>query len=85
MMIVCVGALLLFHAANGPYSAVHGPTTALRARRGAWLLLAGIALAALAWTGLVAAPGIIAGAVLIPSPLCIDARDAGSPAPPLRC
>ena len=36
--VVCTLAIFLFPAVSGPYPTVHGPVTALRARR-AWLLL----------------------------------------------
>jgi hypothetical protein len=44
LAVITVALLLLFPAANGPYSATHGPATALRAIQEAMLLLAIIAL-----------------------------------------
>ena len=46
--IVVLAALLIFlcPVPKGPFSAMHGPVTALRATRTAWLLLVTIAIAA---------------------------------------
>lgn len=46
VVIVCLAAMFLHPLAHGPYSAVHGPATALRARYRNWITLAAIALAA---------------------------------------
>jgi hypothetical protein len=52
VVVVCTVCLFLFPAASGPYSAMHGPVTALlshRARARVWL---GMALAAFSLAGL---------------------------------
>jgi hypothetical protein len=46
MVIVCVAAMFLHPVAHGPYSAVHGPTSALRAYHRSRVVLTAIALAA---------------------------------------
>ncbi len=47
LAVMCTIAIFLFPAACGPYSAVHGPATALLSVRGKLKLLLTIALAAL--------------------------------------
>lgn len=44
--VLCIVGIFLFPVAAGPYSAVHGPATALLAFRAAMKLRLGIALAA---------------------------------------
>lgn len=45
--IVCVLAIFFLPMAHGPYSAVHGPTTALRSLRNKLLMVLSMSLAAL--------------------------------------
>ena len=46
MVIVCIAAMFLHPIIHGPYSAVHGPTTALRAHYRALAIFTSMALAA---------------------------------------
>lgn len=52
LVILCILGIFLFPAASGPYAAVHGPVTALRAVRAAARLRWAMALAALGMAGL---------------------------------
>ncbi len=47
MVLVCVMAMFLHPVALGPYSAVHGPTTALRSRYKSFVIFISMMLAAL--------------------------------------
>ena len=47
LAVLCVLTIFFFPATHGPYSAVHGPATALQAARAAAYLLIGMAIAAL--------------------------------------
>jgi uncharacterized membrane protein len=49
--ILCVLGIFLFPAASGPYSAVHGPASALIAIRAAMQFYRAIAVAALCFSG----------------------------------
>jgi hypothetical protein len=53
LAVICTIAIFLFPVASGPYSAVHGPVTALRSLRLRIKLWLGMALAALSWLGCV--------------------------------
>jgi len=45
--LICVISVFLFPAGNGPFSATHGPATALRAKRAALFLTLAILAAAM--------------------------------------
>jgi hypothetical protein len=47
LAVICTAAVFLFPAATGPFTAVHGPATALRAWHMAVSTLAGMALVAM--------------------------------------
>ncbi len=53
-VMLCVMAMFLHPVAHGPYSAVHGPTTALRARYRSLTILVAMARAAFCLTALIA-------------------------------
>ncbi len=62
MVLVCVMAMFLHPIAHGPYSAVHGPTTALRAHYRSIVVRISIALAAFSVAALLL-PGVAAAAL----------------------
>jgi hypothetical protein len=45
--VICVGITFLLHLGSGPFSVTHGPATALRAKRTAFLLAFSMLVAAL--------------------------------------
>lgn len=51
LAVLCVGAIFLFPAVQGPYSAVNGPVTALQSARSAARVRVAIVLAAFALIG----------------------------------
>ncbi len=83
VLILCVGAMALFPVAHGPYSAVHGPTTTMRARRLLLMLRSAMALAAATLRSLLA-PGATSILAVVPmtSTQFLAAASASSP---LRC
>ncbi len=84
MVLVCVMAVFLHPIAHGPYSAVHGPTTALRAHYRSVVVRISIALAAFSLAALLL-PGCWF-ALYFAAFAGFAALSAPSPAPlPLRC
>jgi hypothetical protein len=61
LAVVCVVAVFFFPAAQGPYSAVHGPVTVFHGARAAAVLRMGVVRAVLffAWTGMASAVVVI--------------------------
>ncbi len=86
LAVFCVLAVFFFHAIQGPYSAVHGPVTALLSARAAAglrtaIVFAGSAMAQL-WVGLCLLPISWRKSVLLTAPRfssCVDSNSI------LRC
>ncbi len=84
MVILCVVAMFLHPIAHGPYSAVHGPTTALRAGYRARALFAIIALTGAALAARLGAVGrLFTGTVFAAMTMALPGSSPG--AVPLRC
>ncbi len=81
-VLLCVMAMFLHPVAHGPYSAVHGPTTALRSLSKLWLL-------ALAAVAVVFSPGLLGLSAYARAACHAGAAFAGSGLTPkhlpLRC
>ncbi len=81
-VLLCIMAMFLHPVAHGPYSAVHGPTTALRSLYKLWLLA--LAAVAVVLSAALRAPGAFAGSNRHSGAACAISGPTLKPLP-LRC
>lgn len=84
-MVFCTVLLLIWPVAWGPYSATHGPVTALRAMRSSVILMLGMLLAATCLTKISLAPALLRNIDRSDSIRVRRDQTTGSPSSQMRC
>jgi len=83
VVLLCTLGVFLFPVGSGPYSAVHGPVTALRAQRDSFATFCSMALAALSYAYLLSA--LLAGFMSSPQLVMLPAFAPTCAVTVLRC